>query len=110
MRERAAAAARADGSFAHGSRARRTRSRGGTVMTSETGRALDDQFIAQLLHCADTPAGQPLPADAEHLVDALLGALERGAVRAAERDATGTWNAVSWVKRGILLGFRAGRV
>ncbi|MEO7455995.1 MAG: 2,3,4,5-tetrahydropyridine-2,6-dicarboxylate N-succinyltransferase [Gemmatimonadaceae bacterium] len=56
------------------------------------------------------PAGQPLPPDAEHLVDALLGALERGAVRAAERDASGTWTAVAWVKRGILLGFRAGRV
>ena len=34
--------------------------------------------------------------------------LEQGAVRAAERDADGTWHAVAWVKRGILLGFRAG--
>jgi 2,3,4,5-tetrahydropyridine-2,6-dicarboxylate N-succinyltransferase len=79
-------------------------------MTSTTGRALDEQFIAELLAFADTPAGQPLPHDAEHAVDALLGALERGAVRAAERDATGTWNAVPWVKRGILLGFRTGRI
>jgi 2,3,4,5-tetrahydropyridine-2,6-dicarboxylate N-succinyltransferase len=31
-------------------------------------------------------------------------------VRAAQRDADGTWNAVGWVKRGILLGFRVGRV
>ncbi len=79
-------------------------------MTSAAGRALDDAFIAELLRYAETPAGQPLPNDAEHVVDALLGALERGAVRAAERDASGSWNAVPWVKRGILLGFRVGRI
>jgi len=45
-----------------------------------------------------------------HAVDALLTALERGDVRAAERDADGRWRAVPWVKRGILLGFRAGTV
>ena len=79
-------------------------------MTGAEGRALDDEFIAQLLRYADTPTGEPLPHDAEHLVDALLGALERGVVRAAERDEQGVWNAVPWVKRGILLGFRVGRV
>jgi len=79
-------------------------------MTSTDGRALDDEFVAELLRYADTPAGEPLPADAENVVDALLGALERGVVRAAERDADGNWQAVTWVKRGILLGFRAGRV
>jgi 2,3,4,5-tetrahydropyridine-2-carboxylate N-succinyltransferase len=31
-------------------------------------------------------------------------------MRAAERDADGAWRAVPWVKRGILLGFRAGRI
>jgi 2,3,4,5-tetrahydropyridine-2-carboxylate N-succinyltransferase len=36
---------------------------------------------------------------------ALLLALESGEVRAATRDA-GTWQAVSWVKQAILLGFR----
>ncbi len=35
-------------------------------------------------------------------------ALNRGHVRAAERDETGTWRVNSWVKRGILLGFRMG--
>src|SRR6185503_14301534 len=38
----------------------------------------------------------------------LLDALESGEVRAAERDTDGTWNAVAWVKRGILLGFQVG--
>ena len=79
-------------------------------MTTAAGRALDDAFVTQLLGYADTPAGEPLPADAEHVVDALLGALERGAVRAAERGADGGWRAVTWVKRGILLGFRVGRI
>lgn len=35
-------------------------------------------------------------------------ALTRGDVRAAERDATGRWAANTWVKQGILLGFRLG--
>jgi 2,3,4,5-tetrahydropyridine-2-carboxylate N-succinyltransferase len=59
---------------------------------------------------ASTPAGQAPPADAEVLVDELLAALECGAIRAAERGDDGTWRAVPWVKRGILLGFRAGQL
>ena len=57
-----------------------------------------------------TPPGTSVPPDAEDTVAQLLGALERGEVRAAERGADGTWTAVPWVKRGILLGFRIGRV
>jgi 2,3,4,5-tetrahydropyridine-2-carboxylate N-succinyltransferase len=59
---------------------------------------------------ATTPAGESLPADTEDVVLALLEALERGDVRAAARDANGTWRAVPGVKRGILLGFRFGSV
>jgi 2,3,4,5-tetrahydropyridine-2,6-dicarboxylate N-succinyltransferase len=59
---------------------------------------------------AATPAGTALPSAAADVVADLLGALERGDVRAAERDFDGTWNAVPWVKRGILLGFRVGHV
>jgi 2,3,4,5-tetrahydropyridine-2-carboxylate N-succinyltransferase len=59
---------------------------------------------------ASTPAGEPLPGDAEATVEQLLAALERGTVRAAERGNDGVWRAVPWVKRGILLGFRVGRV
>lgn len=59
---------------------------------------------------AATPAGESLALDAEEVVAALLHALEQGSVRAAERDAAGTWRAVPWVKRGILLGFRAGHI
>ena len=35
-------------------------------------------------------------------------ALNRGEIRAAERDAHGKWQTNAWVKRGILLGFRMG--
>ena len=37
-------------------------------------------------------------------------ALNRGEVRAAERDAHGKWHTNAWVKRGILLGFRMGSI
>ena len=36
------------------------------------------------------------------------GALNRGEVRAAERDREGRWRANAWVKQGILAGFRLG--
>src|SRR6184192_2358143 len=37
-------------------------------------------------------------------------ALNRGAIRAAERDSDGKWHPNAWVKRGILLGFRMGAI
>lgn len=36
--------------------------------------------------------------------------LRRGEVRAAEKGADGNWRANSWVKQGILLGFRMGKM
>jgi 2,3,4,5-tetrahydropyridine-2,6-dicarboxylate N-succinyltransferase len=46
--------------------------------------------------------------DSFQVVDDLLSALESGEIRAAEKTADGKWNAVPWVKRGILLGFQIG--
>ncbi len=37
-------------------------------------------------------------------------ALRRGEIRSAEKDASGNWNANAWVKQGILLGFRMGKM
>jgi 2,3,4,5-tetrahydropyridine-2-carboxylate N-succinyltransferase len=71
---------------------------------------IDQQFAARILGYAETPVGQAVHPEAERLVGTLLDALERGEVRAAERDAEGRWSAVAWVKRGILLGFRVGRI
>jgi 2,3,4,5-tetrahydropyridine-2-carboxylate N-succinyltransferase len=44
------------------------------------------------------------------VVGALIDLLEAGTVRAAKRTDDGTWVAVPWVKRGILLAFRFGTV
>jgi len=58
-----------------------------------------------------TPTSQTLPTEARDVVAALLDALESGNVRAATKNAaSGDWRAVPWVKRGILLGFRAGSI
>ncbi len=59
---------------------------------------------------AATPAGTTLPDSAREVVNTLLDALERGELRAAERDANNTWQAVAWVKQGILLAFRLGQI
>ena len=69
-----------------------------------------EELGARVEALSATPAGASLPDDAEQVVEALLIALETGRVRAAARDAGGVWRAVPWVKRGILLGFRAGRI
>ncbi len=42
------------------------------------------------------------------LFDEFKSALNRGEVRAAERNASGEWLVHSWVKQGLLLGFRMG--
>jgi len=44
------------------------------------------------------------------LFDEFKAALNRGEVRAAYRADDGEWRVNSWVKRGILLGFRLGRL
>lgn len=45
---------------------------------------------------------------AREAVDHLREALAAGTIRAATRDDFGTWHANTWVKAGILLGFRLG--
>src|SRR6267154_835719 len=42
--------------------------------------------------------------------DEFKAALNRGEIRAAERNADGRWQTNAWVKRGILLGFRMGSI
>lgn len=44
------------------------------------------------------------------LFAAFKAALNRGEVRAAERGLDGRWQVHTWVKRGILLGFRMGQL
>lgn len=56
------------------------------------------------------PAAELPIAEAQDLFATLRGALNRGEVRAAERNEQGNWRVNSWVKQGILVGFRAGRL
>ena len=56
----------------------------------------------------DVPAGEEGAARAAFLD--LKKALNAGTVRAAEKDGAGNWRANTWVKAGILLGFRIGRL
>jgi 2,3,4,5-tetrahydropyridine-2-carboxylate N-succinyltransferase len=59
---------------------------------------------------AALPPGSEPPRDLARVVNQLLEALESAAVRSAVRGADGTWRAVPWVKRGILVGFRFGKL
>jgi 2,3,4,5-tetrahydropyridine-2,6-dicarboxylate N-succinyltransferase len=54
------------------------------------------------------PTGQE--SDALAAFESLKAALNRGEVRAAERGADGVWRVNAWVKSGILLGFRLGKI
>lgn len=56
------------------------------------------------------PQGTETPDDATRVVKKLLDALEAGVVRSAVRGDDGGWRAVPWVKRGILVGFRFGKL
>ena len=67
-----------------------------------------DDLQRSIERFAAPPAGAPVGGAARAAVDALLALLEAGTVRAAEREVGGRWQAVPWVKRGILLGFRIG--
>jgi len=66
-----------------------------------------EQLIESLSAETDT---KKLGKKAERVVNDLLDSLEAGEIRAAMKDAGNRWSAVPWVKRGILLGFRIGRL
>ncbi len=59
-------------------------------------------------YAAGVPAGEETRA--LEAFNALKAALNRGEVRAAEREPDGRWRTNAWVKAGILLGFRLGRI
>ena len=66
--------------------------------------------IEQRIDEASADSASAASEDARLAVEELLLLLERGEVRAARRDESGEWSAVPWVKRGILLGFRIGKL
>ena len=50
------------------------------------------------------------PQEAERVFEQLVAALNAGEVRAASRDVEGNWRVHPWVKKGLLLGFRLGKL
>ena len=48
--------------------------------------------------------------DDREVYEEFKTALRRGEIRSAERGEDGTWRANTWVKQGILLGFRMGKM
>lgn len=67
-----------------------------------------EELEAQILRCSED--GQAAISDeAETAVTTLMDALTRGVVRSARRVGD-EWQAVEWVKTGIILAFRIGRV
>lgn len=48
--------------------------------------------------------------DDREIYEQFKTALRRGEIRSAENDAGGNWHANAWVKQGILLGFRMGKM
>ena len=55
-------------------------------------------------------SGSEFTAADRAVFEKLKAALNRGEVRAAEKNEDGQWNVNSWVKQGILLGFRMGKL
>lgn len=49
-------------------------------------------------------------ADDREVYEEFKAALRSGEIRSAEKGADGTWHANAWVKQGILLGFRMGKM
>lgn len=67
-----------------------------------------ESLAARVDALAEASAEEAQSEEGRGVVEDLLLALESGELRAAQRDADGGWHAVPWVKRGILLAFRAG--
>jgi 2,3,4,5-tetrahydropyridine-2,6-dicarboxylate N-succinyltransferase len=65
------------------------------------------QLREQIESIAARQGGDFTPADRE-VFGEFKSALNRGEVRAAERQSSGEWMVHTWVKQGILVGFRMG--
>ena len=63
----------------------------------------------QIEELVERERAEYLPAD-RAVFEEFKAALNRGEIRAAERDAHAKWRTNAWVKRGILLGFRMGSI
>ncbi len=61
----------------------------------------------EAISCRD---GSQFSAEDRAIFDEFKDELNRGEIRAAERQPDGRWNVNAWVKQGILVGFRMGQL
>src|SRR5687768_16718418 len=64
--------------------------------------------LREQIEALASKSGSEFTDDDRAVFEELKRALNHGEVRAAEKDATGKWTVNSWVKQGLLLGFRMG--
>lgn len=76
-----------------------------------TQRGPSDQLIMDLSKAIEQLAIKTeFTPDDRAIYEEFKSALRCGRIRSAERDDQGVWRANSWVKQGILLGFRMGKM
>jgi len=90
-----------------------SRKRGSGTLSRQRNPTQTSQTVEEL-RTAIERYSQEIPPGQEHAAlewfKELKAALNAGTVRAAERDTQGRWHANAWVKAGILLGFKLGRI
>jgi 2,3,4,5-tetrahydropyridine-2-carboxylate N-succinyltransferase len=66
--------------------------------------------LREAIEAINSRDGSQFSAEDRALFAEFKDALNRGEIRAAERQPDGRWNVNTWVKKGILLGFRMGQL
>ncbi len=66
--------------------------------------------LREAIEAISSRDGSEFSAEDRAIFDQFKDGLNRGEIRAAERQSDGRWNVNTWVKQGILLGFRMGRL
>jgi 2,3,4,5-tetrahydropyridine-2-carboxylate N-succinyltransferase len=66
--------------------------------------------LREAIEAISSRDGTQFTAEDRAIFDQFKDGLNRGEIRAAERQSDGRWNVNTWVKQGILLGFRMGQL
>jgi 2,3,4,5-tetrahydropyridine-2-carboxylate N-succinyltransferase len=66
--------------------------------------------LREAIEAINSRDGSQFSSEDRAIFDEFKAGLNRGEIRAAERQPDGRWNVNTWVKKGILLGFRMGQL
>ncbi len=66
--------------------------------------------LREAIEAISSRHGSQFSAEDRAIFDEFKDELNRGEIRAAERQPDGRWNVNAWVKQGILVGFRMGQL